>query len=59
MNKTYATVKETIEDIKDGAVIGIGGFFAAGVPRTLLDGLIEKGTKDLIICCGSGPHSCI
>lgn len=55
MNKTYPTVKDALEDIKDGAVIGIGGFFAAGVPRTLIDGLIEKGTKDLTICCGSGP----
>ncbi len=55
MNKTYPTVKDAIADIPDGAVIGIGGFFAAGVPRTLIDGLIEKGTKDLTICCGSGP----
>lgn len=30
MNKTYPTVKEALADIKDGAVIGIGGFFAAG-----------------------------
>lgn len=55
MNKTYPTVQDAIADITDGAVIGIGGFFAAGVPRTLIDGLIEKGTKDLTICCGSGP----
>lgn len=55
MNKTFKTVEEAIADIKDGSVIGIGGFFAAGVPRTLIDSLIKKGTKDLTICCGSGP----
>ena len=55
MNKTFKTVEEAMADIKDGAVIGIGGFFAAGVPRTLIQALIKKGTKELTICCGSGP----
>ena len=55
MDKTFKTVEEAIADIKDGSTIGIGGFFAAGVPRTLIQGLIQKGTKDLTICCGSGP----
>jgi 3-oxoacid CoA-transferase A subunit len=55
MNKTFHTVEEALADITDGSTIGIGGFFAAGVPRTLIQGLIEKGTKDLTVCCGSGP----
>ncbi len=55
MNKIFKTVENALSDIKDGSVIGIGGFFAAGVPRTLIQGLIKKGTKDLTICCGSGP----
>jgi len=55
MNKTFKTVEEAIADIRDGSVIGIGGFFAAGVPRTLIQALIKKGTKDLTVCCGSGP----
>ena len=55
MNKTFPTIEAAIADIKDGSIIGIGGFFAAGVPRTLLQGLIKKGTKDVTICCGSGP----
>jgi len=25
------------------------------VPRTLLQGIIDKGVKDLTVCCGSGP----
>jgi 3-oxoacid CoA-transferase subunit A len=55
MDKTFRTVEEAISVIGDGAIIGIGGFFAAGVPRTLIQGLIRKGSKDLTICCGSGP----
>ena len=52
--KTFHTVEEAPADITDGSTIGIGGFFAAGVPRTLIRGLIRKSTKDLTICCGSG-----
>jgi 3-oxoacid CoA-transferase subunit A len=55
MNKVFKTVEEAISGIEDGATIGIGGFFAAGVPRTLIQALIQKGTKNLTICCGSGP----
>jgi 3-oxoacid CoA-transferase subunit A len=55
MNKTFKTIEEAISGIKDGATIGIGGFFAAGVPRTLIQALIKKGTKNLTIACGSGP----
>jgi 3-oxoacid CoA-transferase subunit A len=55
MNKVFKSVEEAISGIKDGSTIGIGGFFAAGVPRTLIEALIKKGTKDLTIACGSGP----
>ncbi len=55
MDKEFKSVEEAIADIKDGASIAIGGFFAAGVPRTLLQALIQKGTKNLTLCCGSGP----
>jgi 3-oxoacid CoA-transferase subunit A len=55
MDKVYRSVEEAIECIADGATIAIGGFFAAGVPRTLLQALIDKGVKDLTLACGSGP----
>lgn len=55
MEKLYNTVEEAIADIGDGATIAIGGFFAAGVPRTLLQALIAKGVKGLTLACGSGP----
>ena len=55
MNKATVSVEEAIVDVEDGAMIAIPGFFAAGVPRTLLRALIAKGTKDLILTCGCGP----
>jgi 3-oxoacid CoA-transferase A subunit len=55
MNKVVNDIDQAIADIKDGTTIAIGGFFAAGVPRTLLKALIAKGTKHLTLACGSGP----
>lgn len=55
MNKVISSVEEAIKDVEDGASIAIPGFFAAGVPRALLQGLIAKGTKNITLCCGCGP----
>jgi 3-oxoacid CoA-transferase subunit A len=55
MNKVVKSLEEAVAGIEDGATIAIGGFFAAGVPRTLLKAIIEKGVKNLTLACGSGP----
>jgi 3-oxoacid CoA-transferase A subunit len=55
MDKVFENVQKAIEDIEDGATVAISGFFAAGVPRVLLRGLIAKGTKNLTLACGAGP----
>jgi 3-oxoacid CoA-transferase subunit A len=55
MNKVVNNLDEAITGIEDGATIAIGGFFAAGVPRALLQTLIERRIKDLTLCCGAGP----
>ncbi len=55
MNKVVAGLEDALSGIEDGAVIAIGGFFAAGVPRLLLKALIDKGVKSLTLACGSGP----
>jgi 3-oxoacid CoA-transferase A subunit len=55
MNKIYSSPDEAVADIQDGSVIAIGGFFAAGVPRGLLQALIRKGAKNLTLTCGCGP----
>jgi 3-oxoacid CoA-transferase A subunit len=55
MDKVIGSLEEAISGIQDGATVAIGGFFAAGVPRLLLDTLIEKKVKGLTLVCGSGP----
>lgn len=55
MDKVYSNIEEAIADVQDGATIAIGGFFACGVPRMLLQALIKKGTKNLTLAGGCGP----
>ncbi len=55
MNKVVGSVEAALADVEDGAIIALGGFFAAGVPRVLLQALIAKGTKNLTLACGCGP----
>ena len=55
MNKVYASAEEAIADICDGAVVAIGGFFTAGVPRILLGALAAGKVTGLTLACGSGP----
>jgi 3-oxoacid CoA-transferase subunit A len=55
VDKVVSSVEEAIADIQDGSMIAIPGFFACGVPRALLQALIDKGVKDLTLTCGCGP----
>jgi len=58
LNKVYDSIEETLADIPDGASIAIGGFFTAGTPTHLIQGLAEQGAKDLtLICQQMGPGS--
>ncbi|XP_063681215.1 succinyl-CoA:3-ketoacid coenzyme A transferase 1, mitochondrial-like [Bolinopsis microptera] len=41
------TVDEAIRDIKDGDKLLVGGFGLCGIPEYLIDGLQNKGVKDL------------
>jgi len=55
MDKVFSTIEAATADIQDGVSIAIGGFFAAGVPRSLLQALIRRQTTGLTLACGSGP----
>ena len=51
MKNKVMTALEAVSDIKDGAVIMVGGFMACGTPEILIDALVEKNEKDLSIIC--------
>ena len=55
MKTIYQTTTEAIADIPSGAIVAIGGFFAAGVPRMLMRALKQMDISGLTIACGSGP----
>ena len=47
MNKVYHNAAAAITDIRDGAIIMLGGFGLCGIPENCIDALIRKGTRDL------------
>ena len=48
MDKTR-TARDAVACIKDGHTVMVGGFGSPGTPFTLLDALLEQGTRDLTI----------
>jgi 3-oxoacid CoA-transferase subunit A len=47
MNKIVANADEAIGDIRDGAVIMLGGFGLCGIPENCIASLVKKGVKNL------------
>jgi acetate CoA/acetoacetate CoA-transferase alpha subunit len=45
------SIEEAVKEIEDGMKVMIGGFMSCGVPEKLIDGIIEKGVKDLTVIC--------
>jgi len=43
------TLEEALERINDGQIFMIGGFMFGGTPEILIDGMIEKGVKDITV----------
>jgi len=43
------TLAEAMEMINDGQTIMIGGFMFAGTPELLIDGMVEKGVKNITV----------
>jgi 3-oxoacid CoA-transferase subunit A len=48
MKKVVANANEALHDIKDGAVIMLGGFGLCGIPENCIAALKSKGVKELI-----------
>lgn len=47
MNKIVASAEAAIHDIKDGAVLMLGGFGLCGIPENCIAALVKKGVKYL------------
>jgi 3-oxoacid CoA-transferase subunit A len=47
MNKTVSNAEEAIRDIKDGSILGLGGFGLCGIPENCINALVKKGIKNL------------
>ncbi len=59
MNKLCSSAKEAVADVRDGAVIMVGGFGLCGNPENLITALFDKGVKDLTIIsnnCGTTDY---
>lgn len=56
IDKTFATVADALSDVRDGATVMIGGFGGAGMPVALVDGLIERGARDLTIVANNAGN---
>lgn len=47
--KKLVTIEEALKKVKDGQVVMIGGFMSCGTPETIIDALVKKGVKDLVV----------
>lgn len=54
--KAVATVADALDGVEDGATVLVGGFGLAGQPIQLIDGLRERGTKDLTIVANNAGN---
>jgi 3-oxoadipate CoA-transferase, alpha subunit len=49
IDKRCACVSEALHDVRDGAVIAVGGFGNSGIPEALLAGLLACGAREFTI----------
>ncbi len=47
MNKVYHNAADAVADIKDGAVIMLGGFGLCGIPENSISALVKSGVQNL------------
>ena len=47
MKKVVSNAEEAVKDIKDNAVLMLGGFGLCGIPENCINALVKKGVKNL------------
>ena len=48
IDKFVRSMADALDGVADGATVLIGGFGSVGQPDALIEGLIERGARDLI-----------
>ena len=48
MDKTVESAAQAVADISDGASLAVGGFGLCGIPTTLIQALLECGSRNLV-----------
>jgi 3-oxoadipate CoA-transferase alpha subunit len=56
IDKIVQSVADSLEGVKDGATILVGGFGAVGQANALIDGLIERGLHDLTVVANNAGY---
>jgi 3-oxoadipate CoA-transferase alpha subunit len=49
INKFFESAEAAVADIHDGAAVMIGGFGDSGLPAMLIDALVARGSRDLLL----------
>ena len=56
IDKTFRTAADALADVRDGAIVMVGGFGTAGQPNELLDALVAQGARELTIVCNNAGN---
>lgn len=49
IDKRVQSIADALEGVKDGAIVLCAGFGSVGEPIELIEGLIERGVRDLVV----------
>ena len=47
INKVVASADDAVRDIRDGALLVVGGFGLCGIPENLINSLVRRGVREL------------
>ena len=53
INKITDSIQSAVSNVVDGSSVMVGGFGQAGTPFNLVDALVDKGLKNLVVICNS------
>ena len=57
LNKIVSSCTEALADVRDGAVVLIGGFGEGGMPFTLVNALVDQGARELTVVSNNAGNA--